>query len=406
VRKTILFALPACLAFTVVFADEMAGNDHGLYEQSIRSTKKSIDRDMMDSLYRDAVDAYQNNHTEEALELLDKVYALDPHYEEVAKLRATIRKKASDKEAQAAMGNVLAFMRQGDDAYRMGASVAAINAWKQALAINPAYAPAKKKIDDANQTLARKEFEAGTIHYRHGELEDALDAWSNAIALDPTYKQRGLLLLMSKIQLQVEKGQTTRLATQGFEQYQQGNLDAALQSYQELSRLEPRNEEARRYTAKIKIQLSQTALKAAKDALAKHDYAEAIAQASKCFQYGYDVSGARQVKTEAERQIKLASMPKPKSKPKPKPTVETSTAAVPAPVPAPVACSQDEAMAHYRKGLAAMRTKDYHLALQELDIATQLCASNEHIYIARQRAQQEWSSANPDSAAVGPGAHP
>ena len=40
-----------------------------------------------------------------------------------------------------------------------------------------------------------------------------------------------------------------------------------------------------------------------------------------------------------------------------------------------------------------MRNKDYHLALQELDIASQLDATDEHIYMARQRAQQEWTSA-------------
>jgi hypothetical protein len=40
-----------------------------------------------------------------------------------------------------------------------------------------------------------------------------------------------------------------------------------------------------------------------------------------------------------------------------------------------------------------MRAKDYHLALQELDIASQQDATDEHIYMARQRAQQEWASA-------------
>jgi len=40
-----------------------------------------------------------------------------------------------------------------------------------------------------------------------------------------------------------------------------------------------------------------------------------------------------------------------------------------------------------------MRAKDYHVALQELDIAAQLDATDEHIYMAHQRAQQEWTSA-------------
>ena len=42
-------------------------------------------------------------------------------------------------------------------------------------------------------------------------------------------------------------------------------------------------------------------------------------------------------------------------------------------------------------------------AVKELDIATQLDPTDEHIYMARQRAQQEWSAA---SGATGPAVNP
>ena len=52
------------------------------------------------------------------------------------------------------------------------------------------------------------------------------------------------------------------------------------------------------------------------------------------------------------------------------------------------------AEAHYRECLAAIRSKDYHRAVEECEIAGQLNPSEEHIYVARERAKQEWTAAN------------
>ncbi len=365
--------------------------DRGLMEQSIKSTKKSIDREMIDVLYHDAVEAYHQNHNDEALELLDKIYSLDPQYEDVSKLRASIRRRQEEKETASTLDTITGLMKKGDAAQKTGQNVAAINIWKEVLTVNPTYVPAQKKIKEVNQALARKEFESGYIHYRHGEFEEAQEAWSNAIALDPSYKQRGLLLLMSKVQRQVERDQTARLSSQGFEQYQQGNLEAAQESYLELSKLEPRNEEARRMTAKIRIQIGQTALKSAHDAMSNKDYPKVLEQTDKAIQNGYERSTASALKAEAEKAIYAAAHP-------PKPPKKT---AAPTPPPTPKEPPKEpekprnpeEAMIHYRKGLFAMRTKDYHQALQELDIAAQLDPVSERIYMARQRAQQEWTNA-------------
>jgi tetratricopeptide (TPR) repeat protein len=302
------------------------------------------------------------------------------------------------KDSEVTLDNVKGLMRKGEEAYQAGKNIVAINYWKQALDLNPDYAPAKKRIQEVHQAMAQKQFEAGYIHYRHGELDDALDAWSNAIALDPTYKQRGLLLLMSKVELQVERDQINRLAAQGFDQYQQGNLEAALESYEELSKLEPRNEEARRSSTKIKIQLSQTALKAAQDALAGRDYTEAVTEADKCIAYGYNIESAQKVKSDAYHWMQLASQPKLKKVVK-KPAVAVSTgAAAAATSEAAQPRNPEEALIHYRKGLSAIRAKDYHLASEEFDIAAQLDPTDERIYMARERAHQAWASNNADSS--------
>jgi tetratricopeptide (TPR) repeat protein len=399
--KWIFLLLP--LYVSCLYAAE---SDPAVYEQSIKSTKQSIDREMIDVLYHDAMDAYREQHYAEALELLDKIYSLDPQYEDVAKLRVTIRKTQTEKESEVTSSDVHSLMNKGSKAYNAGQTMLAINYWKQALGINPNYAPAQKKILEANQRLAKKEFEMGYIHYHHGESEDALESWSNAIALDPTYKQRGLLLLMSKIQLQVRNDQIARLAAQGFDQYQQGQMEDALHSYQELSAIEPRHEEARRMTAKIKIQLGKTAIKAAQRALTAHDYTEAIGQADKAIQCNYEISRAQAMKSKAESAQRSASEPKVVKKPSKKPAVEVSTPAASAapetPAPPVQAANPEEAQEHYRKGLSAMRAKDYHLAMQELDEAAGLDPTNEHIYVARQRAQQEWAAASNGASGTNP----
>ena len=251
--RSVLLLSVSCLS--LASASFAAGaSDKTLYEDSINATKQSIAQETLGIFYHDALDYYHDKRYDDALQLLDKIYSINPRYEDVSSLRDTIRKKISSTEIEQNMGSIHDWMKKGDEALRSGQRVLAVSFYKQALTLNPDYAPAKKKIQEINQALAKKEFEAGYIHHQHGELEDALDSWSNAIALDPSYKQRGLLLMMSKVELQVKRDQINRLAAQGFDQYQQGFLEDSLKSYEQLSTIEPRHEEARRMTAKIKIQ--------------------------------------------------------------------------------------------------------------------------------------------------------
>jgi tetratricopeptide (TPR) repeat protein len=381
-----------------------ADDDASLLKDSIKSTKQSIARETLDALYHDALDYYHDGRYEDSLQLLDKIYSIDPHYEDVGRLRETIRRRLQSTQNESTLSSVRDWMKKGGKAEESGQRVLAITYWKQALAVDPAYAPAQRKIDETNRILAKREFETGYIHYHHAELDDALDSWSNAIALDPTYKEKGLLLLMSKVELQVRRNQISRLAAQGFDQYQQGQLESALESYQELNALEPRNEEARRMIAKIKIQIGKTALDAAKSALTNHNYDEAITQSKKAIQYGYEMSRATAIKTEAEHAIQLAKQPKPKKVIKEAPAaIVASTASAPsqeaAPPPPAQPVNPEEAMERYRQGMAAMRKKDFHLALDELDAASKLDPTNERIYMARERARQSWGAANSTATA-------
>jgi hypothetical protein len=49
-------------------------------------------------------------------------------------------------------------------------------------------------------------------------------------------------------------------------------------------------------------------------------------------------------------------------------------------------------MVHYRQILAAVRVKDFHRALEECEKARQFDPSNERIYVACERARQEWEN--------------
>jgi tetratricopeptide (TPR) repeat protein len=375
---------------------KISPTEKGLYEESIRSTKQTIARETLDVFYRDAVDFYRDRRYGEALELLDKIYSVDPHYEDVQTLRNTILKTQSNRQLQSVQEQLSAYMRKGNKAFSDGQPVLAISYWRKALEASPQYAPAKKRIDEVNHQLAQKQFEAGYLHYHHGDLEDALDSWQNAIALDPSYKQRGLLLLMSKVERSVRKEQVARLVTQAYDQYQQKEYDASLRSYEELLQLEPRHEEARRMSAKIKILLGQAAFKAAASARAQKRYADAIQRYQSCVQYGYEVQRSQKSIQEIEALLKKPRIAKP-SKP-PKTEVAKSTAAVMGPVVPPTPIDPVQAMVHYRQGLGAIKSRDFHRALTELKVAYQLDPSNEHIYIALQRAQQEWNAVQQNPA--------
>jgi tetratricopeptide (TPR) repeat protein len=389
---------------TAMEAGKINGSEKKLYQESIRTAKQSLARETLDAFYRDALDYYHQRQYDEALELLDKIYAIDPYYEDIPTLRETITALKSSQDAKSTRKLVEGYMRQGDEAYRMGQNVRAISFWKQALTVNPSYGPAKKKLQQANHAIAQRQFEQGYLHYQANELEDALNCWSNAIAVDPSFKQRGLLLLMSKVELSLGRNQVQQLAGQAESQYDHRDLVGALTTYESLMALDPRNEEARRMAAKIKIQLGQAAFKSARQELADGRYPQATRDWEAAIRYGYEAQRSQEGIHEVERRMQEESKRKPVKPPAQPATTPTPSPAIPAsppPVPAqPV--NPEEAMAHYRQGLAAIKTKDYHRAIEELEIASQLDPTNENIYVARERAKQEWTN----SQGSGPTATP
>src|SRR6185437_5540615 len=68
----------------------ISNTDKDLLSSSVRATKTSIAREMLDSFYNDAVD-YQHDHRyDEALELYEKILSIDPDYKDVQSRRETI----------------------------------------------------------------------------------------------------------------------------------------------------------------------------------------------------------------------------------------------------------------------------------------------------------------------------
>jgi tetratricopeptide (TPR) repeat protein len=369
-------------------------SDRKLFEQSIESTKESIARQTLDVFYRDALDFYHTAHYAEAQELLDKIYSIDPYYEDVATLRETVGRLKSNHDFQSKRGILEDFMRKGNKAQQQGKNIVAIGLWKQALQVNPSYEPAKAKIQEVNHQLAQKQYEAGYLFYHAGNMEEALDRWSNAIAVDPTYKQRGLLLLMSKVQLNIRRGKIAQLTAQANEQFAQNDLVGAVQTNDELLDLDPRNEPARRLAAKLRIQLGQAAFQGARESLNQHMFARAIKQYQESIKYGYEVARSQKGIQEAEEMVQSDKKAKEAER---APKQETAAAQpVPTSVPPPPApgVAVEEANKHYRQGLAAIRSKDMHRAVEELEIASQLNPNDEHIYVAKERAKQEWAASN------------
>lgn len=373
----------------------ISNTDKDLFSSSVKSAKSSIARDMLDSFYSDAVDYQRDRRYDEALELYEKILSIEPDYKDVRDRRDTILKVQSNAEESSKRRSASDVIRQGDAAAAKGLTIQALAYWKQALQVDPDNAVAKKKIDDTNKAMARRQFEAGYIHYKHNEMEDALDAWENAIAFDPTLKNRGLLLLMAKVQLSLQQEQLTRLANQGYDQYQSGDLQGALKSYGEVLAIQPRHDDARRMTNKINMQLGQAEFKAALASAAGKDYPEAIEHYQASLGYNWEPVKSQAGIQEMQHQMELARIPPPAPKPKVKPKrkVVVPPEGPDQTPPVTVAVDAKAAKEHYRAGLQAIRAKDFQRAIEELDQARQLDATDERIYMAYQRARQEAAAA-------------
>jgi tetratricopeptide (TPR) repeat protein len=376
-------------------AGKISNTEKDLFQDAASNAKRSIALETLDFFYQDAMELYRARRYDEALMNFERIYSADPNFKDVAQMRLQVLKLKNSAVQASNRVTIQEIMGKGNRAAKAGQTVQAMTFWKEALAIDPNYAPAKKKIEESNKVFGQKQFQAGYVHYKHGDLEDALDAWTLAIAYDPSLKNRGLLVLMAKVELAVKKDKVARLASQGFDQYQAGDFQGSLQSYSELVKLEPRHEEGQRMSAKIRIQLGQVAFKSAQEKMAAKKYQDAIADWELCLKYGFEKKRSEAGIQEAKAKIEAASKPVVVSKPKSKPTKVTPPPAAepqepPPPPPAPVAKDPIEAKVHYRKGMAAIRNKDFNLAVQEFEKAYDLDPTDERIYMGLERARQEW----------------
>src|SRR5882672_1213437 len=156
---------PMMRAVALDAGSKVSPSERKLFQQSIQSSKESIARETLDVFYRDALDYYHDGRYDESLELLEKIYSIDPYYEDVATLRETINRLKTSHDIQSKRGVLEDYMRKGKAAEEAGQNVAAINFWKQALTVNAAYEPARKKIQETHHAMAQKEYEAGYLYF-------------------------------------------------------------------------------------------------------------------------------------------------------------------------------------------------------------------------------------------------
>lgn len=370
--------------------------DSNPYRDTIKSTKAGFGRETeLEFLYADALDLFNARRYEESLNLLDRIVESDPSYKDAARLRATVQKTLKEQTQAANMTEIRQIMRDGDRAYRRGERIIAINTWKKALAIDPEYAPAKKKIQQTHKELGKKQLDTFYLYYNEYKkkterdvLETALEAGANAVALDPELKSTGLLPLMATLEQSLRKADAEKLAAEAYTRYTQGDLTGALEGYESVQAMAPRHPTAKQMTTKIRYELGQMALEEAQKALAAKKWEQARDKADEAIQYQWEVRAAEKIKADAERYAKAPPKPPPPPKTSTAPKVSPQTTPTPPP-PEPKVIDRDKALSFYRKGLAAVRSKDFQAAVEHLEKAAYYDGTDELIYVALERARQE-----------------
>src|SRR5258706_3857733 len=114
-----VFTVASCLLPLFASSSKAAmGTDKTLYRDSIEATKESIANETLDLFYNDALGYYQDQRYDDALQLLDKICSINPHYKDAASLRDTIRKKEQNTRLEANLDTVKDWMKKGDQALR------------------------------------------------------------------------------------------------------------------------------------------------------------------------------------------------------------------------------------------------------------------------------------------------
>jgi tetratricopeptide (TPR) repeat protein/uncharacterized protein YraI len=223
-------------------------------ERVAAEIERSSARDQRAELYQSGIQAFEARRWETAIDLLSRVVALDPAYADAARRLDEARKEQAAAKEQAMRAGLYQAGLQAFEAKRWET---AIDQFDRLVALDPAYADAVRRLDEARkeqatldqQTLRTELYQAGLQAFEAQHWEAAIDQFDQLVALDPEYKDVSRRLDEARKQQATTKEQALRagLYQSGVQAFQAGRWETAIGQFSQLLARDPEYEDASRW---------------------------------------------------------------------------------------------------------------------------------------------------------------
>ncbi len=216
--------------------------DHPEAQSFIAEAKKKMS-DEVDKLYESGRASARAGQTLAALQQWNSALAMNPDSVKVKEAVRQLNLKTSMK--------VSSLTGMGDDALASGDYLKAVGLYRQALVSNPKSASIKAKLQKAQASQSaeyKRAFNAGEKDMREGKLRSAIQNYGRAVAVDPASAVAKQRLDSARVKRSVRIEELTR---EGKALFESGNKKEAQAKFNSVLALDVNHEQANDFIKKI-----------------------------------------------------------------------------------------------------------------------------------------------------------
>ncbi len=273
------------------------------YAYTIQLEKSRLTHNLLRTVYENAYVMYKQGDFDGSRELTAKILRIDPTFQDAAILhRAAIELKGTTRPIISGRRLVERRFEEGLSLYRQGRLIEASRRWEEAVKLAPGNLKARYWLRKVRRELADEHYRRGQKAYRQHRLSDALDQWYAAMVLNPKYPR--LIGVISKAEAELRRQHANEKLQNALQLYGQGKTDAALKSLDDVLRIEPGEEKARKLISEIRLEIAKQHVARGRKLYRGRDYALAISRWNKAVEFGYDPRRANVLIARARDQMR------------------------------------------------------------------------------------------------------
>jgi tetratricopeptide (TPR) repeat protein len=225
-------------------------------KKSIEGAEKEINKEKQARFFSKGMRFIQEGECLKAYRKFKQVLKINPLYKDAILQVAEAKKRIF--EAVSPGGKARLHFEEGLNSYATGRYNTTIKEWKKALALEPELKELNNYIEKVKQERERlipTPVRLGDRHYQNKEYLQAIKEWEQALAFNPESEAIKKRIIQARKKIRYL---TQRQLARGKKELKAKNMNKALEKFLSVLKMEPENQEAKKYISLIRKKLKKT----------------------------------------------------------------------------------------------------------------------------------------------------